>query len=584
MAVQSFKPSGTELEVSHERTERLYVKLGVGGLLGLMFLIALIWGGHRGYVWWQEKQLVRSAVRALEQGDDATAGLALRAVLQLKPSSTLAGRLLAELAEKSGDRSAPDWRRKVVDLEPNSVEDILAWARSAVQFGDLSTAGRALGMIDEKGRQRADYHAARALLAEARHDDELADSEWAKAIELDPQEKGYQLHLGILRTRANDLDRHASGKAMLALLRSDPKQRAAATRTLINDGVNRRDSAQQLLELARELQAYPEAAFSDRLLYLHFLHQIDDQQFTRYLTDLESRVATRPVDLGALINWMSENNLNLLALDFAKGLPPEILHSWPVPAALAEIYTQLKDWTKLEGTAKAGSWEQFDFLRHAYLTRALRAQDKSAAAEREWAEAVKLAASQSGSLFSLARLASEWNWDKEALDLLWVLSKNAETQAEALNTLYSCYTKLKDAQGLYRVLVRWAELAPDDLNIQNNFAQISLLLGVNPNKARDIAAAVYRKAPWNPPYAATYAYSLLTNGKSEEAVKVMSSLTDEQLRDPAIRAYYGICLAAVHDDKARQFLEAGKQSSFLPEEKRLIEKALASLGPEQLQK
>src|ERR1051325_5529131 len=105
MAVQSFKPSGTELEVSHERTERLYVKLGVGGLLGLTLLIALIWGGHRGYVWWQEKQLVRSAVRALQQGDDATAGLALRAVLQLKPSSTLAGRLLAELAEKSDRKS-----------------------------------------------------------------------------------------------------------------------------------------------------------------------------------------------------------------------------------------------------------------------------------------------------------------------------------------------------------------------------------------------------------------------------------------------------------------------------------------------
>ena len=64
---------------------------------------------------------------------------------------------------------------------------------------------------------------------------------------------------------------------------------------------------------------------------------------------------------------------------------------------------------------------------------------------------------------------------------------------------------------------------------------------------------------------------------AKEAAKVMSSLTPDQLRDPAISAYYGICLAAVHDEKARQFLTAGQQAALLPEEKKLIDKAFASL-------
>jgi hypothetical protein len=61
----------------------------------------------------------------------------------------------------------------------------------------------------------------------------------------------------------------------------------------------------------------------------------------------------------------------------------------------------------------------------------------------------------------------------------------------------------------------------------------------------------------------------------------MSSLTDEQLRDPTISAYYGICLAAVKDERARTFLKVGQRAKLLPEEKALVDKALASLGAEQ---
>jgi hypothetical protein len=58
----------------------------------------------------------------------------------------------------------------------------------------------------------------------------------------------------------------------------------------------------------------------------------------------------------------------------------------------------------------------------------------------------------------------------------------------------------------------------------------------------------------------------------------MSSLSDEQLRDPAISAYYGICLEATRDQSARSFLETGHKATLLREEKSLIDNALANLN------
>jgi len=566
------------MESFHQRKERFYLRLLFGTLLGIFLLIGIIWGGHDLYTRWQEKRLTRRATVALQNGDDATASLAARAILQMKPKSVPAARIMAELAEKSGNRAALAWRRGVAEAEPHSVEDALAWAKCALQFGDSAVAQRALAGIDERGQERADYHATSALLAQAAKQDDKAEAEWQQAVQLDPNEKGYQLQVGTLQINSKDQSRHAAGKAMLESLRGDERQRTAATRALINDGVAHHENAQTLIELARQLQDYPEATITDRLIFLDFLHQVQQPAFTTYLTQLENRVATQPADLAALLEWMSQSKLNLLALDWIKNLPQQQLNEWPVPMAVAGIYARLKDWRKLEEITRDANWRQGEFIRHAYLARALRAQDKAAAAEHEWAAATKVASGGSESILALVRITTEWSWDKEMTDLLWSLTTDPEKQRDAIQTLYRYYVRSNDTQGLYRVLVRWAEIAPNDLNVQNNLAQVSLLLNARPEEGRRLAAEIYKKMPSNAAYVTTYAYSLLTKGDPQAAVNAMSSLTQEQLRDPAVSAYYGICLAALRDDRAREFLDNAQKAELLPEEKRLIDKALASLN------
>jgi len=275
---------------------------------------------------------------------------------------------------------------------------------------------------------------------------------------------------------------------------------------------------------------------------------------------------------------MTANGMSLLAIDFAHTLPNDELAKWPVPLAMAEAHAKLADWMGLEACVKNGSWGQFDFLRRAYFSLALREQDKSVAAEREWTSAQKEASGQAQYLSTLARAASDWGWRGETLELLWLLTKHPEKQFEALHELYQRYADAGDTPGLYRVLVRLAEVDADDLRAQNNLAQISLLLKVDVERAKRLAAELYRKEGSNPAYASTYAFALYTNGDINGALKVMNGLSESQLLEPSVAAYYGVVLAAAGDKtRAGEFLELAAQAKLLPEEKDLVAKAKKTL-------
>jgi Flp pilus assembly protein TadD len=566
------------LDISAARQERTYIKISLGVMFGIILLIFAGWGGRHAYVRWQEKRWVERAAAYLQKGDTRSASLALRTVIQLKPSSVPANRLMADLADSMHDKSSLEWRRRVNALAPNSAEDLIAWARSAILYNDFSTAEHAMQQVPDSASDLASFHAAKALIAQHQGHVAVAESEWREAVRRAPSDNSYRLQLGVLQLRSNDAALHSAGERTLRELLKDPQQRVAAARALISDNVARHASTHDLLELAHNLQSYPEARLPDKLVYLDFLHQLDDPGFVSYLTQLEKSTQSNPTELGTLISWMSRNNLNLLALDFAKTAPPAALDKWPVPLAIAEVYLRLSEWKKLQTECENRNWAQFDFLRHAYLAHALRAQDKAAAAEHEWAASVKASSGDSEMTLALLKTVADWKWKEEMVELFWALSKYPERQNEAFQNLYQYYARNNDTQGLHRVLLRLAEIDPANSDVQNNLAQVSLLLNAQPEEARRIAAEIYQKKPSNAAYATTYAYGLLTSGKIREAEKVLNSLTSEQLRDPAVSAYYGICLAAANDPRAKEFLEIGQTATLLPEEKELVAKALDRLG------
>ena len=147
-----------------------------------------------------------------------------------------------------------------------------------------------------------------------------------------------------------------------------------------------------------------------------------------------------------------------------------------------------------------------------------------------------------------------------------------------LHTLYLQYAKVGDTQGLYRVLSRLTEIDQGDLKVQNNLTQLSLLLNVDLERARKCASDLYRKHPSNAAYVSTYAFSLYAKGDIKGALRVMSTLREDQLQEPSLAAYYGFMLAVAGEKgKARKYVESGKTAHLLPEEKQLIDRAEAAL-------
>jgi Flp pilus assembly protein TadD len=168
----------------------------------------------------------------------------------------------------------------------------------------------------------------------------------------------------------------------------------------------------------------------------------------------------------------------------------------------------------------------------------------------------------------LARTVSGWGWQNEMVDLLWTLTKAPETRLEALQLLYQHYAKGGDTGGVYRVLVHSSELAPEDLTMQNNLAQVSLLLDADPERARKIAADLAQKEPANAAFVSTYAFSLYARGDvaaARQALETLARSNCKSLRSPRTTAS---CLRLPGEkEKAREYLARGAKAFLLPEEK-----------------
>jgi predicted Zn-dependent protease len=174
----------------------------------------------------------------------------------------------------------------------------------------------------------------------------------------------------------------------------------------------------------------------------------------------------------------------------------------------------------------------------------------------------------------LQGLAAQWDWETQGVAALWLLADNPETERDTLQALYKYYRQRSDTAGLYRTLLRLEKTMPDDDAVHNNFAQVSLLLNVEPAKARQTARQLVERNPRNPAYASTYAFALLCNGDTAGALKTMQHLTPEQLNTPPIAAYYGLILArSEHRQEAQHYLALGDKAVLLPEEKALLSRA-----------
>jgi tetratricopeptide (TPR) repeat protein len=529
------------------------------------------------YGQWKQDRLYKAAVEAQKKKDFKSASLAARQLLKENPYHFGATEIMADLSANLRRPEAVLWRQRLVQLRPGSTKHRLDLASAAMAHNDPRLAKEALDKVKEEDRETAEFHRVAANIAFAMGNLSEAETQTIKLLKFEPDvvENQLKLHLIHLSSKNPKLSKEARDK--LAQIAERLEFRKLALRALSGDALRRRDS-KRAVELANLIGSAPDARFEDHILRLEILSLCGDPAFRSVLKTAEDEALKKPGQLFTLLRWLNGHKLGVEALDWSKQFSPEIMNLQVINLALAESYVVSTNWSGMEVWLKSRDWKEMDYLRNAFRSLAARQAKDTKSGEELWGKAVAGAAGKPDSLASLARVAYQWGWQKEAIETWWLLAKDKEHAKPALGLLTQVYKMKNDTAGLYKVAERKRQLDIHDLNNNNNYVLLSLLLNTNIEQAVELARDIHQKNPTNSFVASTYAYALHEDGNTPKALKVFNGLPEEDLRDPAIAAYYGVLLASEGQaEDAKRYLQLAKRSQLLPEEQSLVNEAWQKL-------
>jgi tetratricopeptide (TPR) repeat protein len=237
----------------------------------------------------------------------------------------------------------------------------------------------------------------------------------------------------------------------------------------------------------------------------------------------------------------------------------------------------LKDWDGLLSMVKGQNWAEADFYRFALESLAQGSLGNEFASQTSWRNAMRLSARRLDRLSQLARATAGWGWSNENMEVLQQVTSDFPKEKWAASSLVAELYLAGRTRELLQLLTKLYEEDPNDARIKNNLANLYLLRKSELDKAYKMASEVYHTAPNDPFFTSTYAFSLLSQKKSEEALKVMSDLKPNYLKIPSVAAYYGVVQAqSGHKDLAKEPLQLAGTAKLLPEEMEMVR--LAKVG------
>jgi predicted Zn-dependent protease len=551
-------------------------------VLGFGFGWTFLTYGPQAYRGWRESNLLKSANAMMAKDDFDGATRAAREVLQIDRDSLAALRILAEASEKQSRPETVAWRAQIARLEPQNLDSQLNLASAALRFGRLDIARDALDVVPPAQRDRAAYHVVAGWLARAQGNDADVEMHFAAAVAKEPANDLYQFNLAVLRIRSSDSAKRDEARKVLERLKGMPAYRAGSVRALLSDAIQMND-LQRADSLAQDLQMSQQVTFSDYLLCLDFYRKLDQKKFSALLEKVKPVAARNPHDLALLMDWMNKNGLGSDVLKWMEKLPSEITTNPPPAIAIADAFTEAKNWSRLRRWTRGGGWGDSEYLRLAYQAYSSR-QSRQASAEAEfsalWHSAERAAGEQTDREINLARLASSWSLGTEAEQLWLRVARDAPMRREALDALFRIYRANNDLPNLYKIAQKLHENSPNDTGIAANCARLALLVDQNPAEGHRLAKETYDRAPDDVNVAMTYAYSLYMLGRSAEGIAVMNKLPPKAVHDPHAAVYAAVLLLDENQAPAAQeYVFAAQAGPIFPEEKKLLEEALAKTRP-----
>ena len=554
-----------------------------GGALVVGFAVGLVLltYGPKTYGSWREARMVKRASALLSQQDFDGATAIARDVVQKHPDSLPAFSILAEASEKQNRPETVAWRAQIARVRPQDLDSQLNLASAALRFGELDTARKALENVAPADRDRAAYHVVAGWLARAQGNDAEVEQHFAAAVDQEPGNDLYRFNLAVLRIRSDAPEKSDESRKVLERLSKVPEFRAGSLRALLGDAVQR-NALERADTLAQDLQMSQQVTFADYLLCLEFYRKLDQSKFSALLEKVKPVAARNLTDLGLLLEWLNENGLAADGLKWMEKLPSEVTTKPPPAIAIADAYVRGKNWSRLKRWTRSGSWEESEYLRLAYQAYGSK-QSRQSAADVEfsslWHSAERAAADRPDREIHLARLAAKWDFPVEAEQLWLRVSKDAPSRREALDALYRIYRAKSDLRNLYRIAKRLHESSPNEVSVAADYARLALLVDQNTAEGHRVAKEAYERAPTEVNVAMTYAFSLYGLGRSAEGIEVMKKLPAEGLTDPHVAVYAAVLLLDENQVAAAQkYLAAAQSAPIFPEEKKLLDEAVAKAG------
>jgi predicted Zn-dependent protease len=538
------------------------------------------YAGYRGYRVGKNKHLMSLGHEFLAKADARNALLSVQEVLRSDPNNLDATRVMAQLTEASRLPTALLWRSRVVELDPHSLQDRLALAQTALTLRDYTTATNALEGVETADKETAAYHNIAGAVAAAANKLPEAETHFLEASRIEPQNAAPQLNLAVVRLHGSNTLELAEARTALQRLASNPTNsglRCQALRELTLDAMGHKQT-NTAVALSRQLLQETNSIFTDWMLRLEVLLETKNAEFKPALAACQHEAATNESKIYELATWEMAKTSPADALAWLRSLPLNMQTNQPATLLVAECCTASKDWSGLHAWLEKQRWGELEFLRHAFMSRALRGQELADTAKTEWEQALKSANSQKQSLVMLLRLAAQWNWVNEGEDLLWTIVNRYPHERWATQALTQTLFAGGQTRSLMQLFNQELKSAPSDISAKNNLAMTAMLLDAKELKPYDLAREVYQQAPTNSSFAATYAFSLYEQGKKADALKVMQQIKPQDLENPSIAGYYGLILkAAGGGAKAGAYLDKASKAPLLPEEKKLF--AQAKAGP-----
>lgn len=536
-----------------------------------------LWLGPSRYRAWKHDRLLRQARSYLEKSDFRNAALSVRRAWMSKPSSVDAARMTAQMAEAAGSPGAIALREKVVELEPDVLQNRLDWAAIALRMGDFTAATKALESVGESDRNNPTFQKASAILATGRGRMSEAEAHFLEAARYEPTNAVVQLNLAIVRLLSTNQAAATQARRDIEQLSTNPAVRPDALRDLASDAMKRQSYA-DALKFSVELNKESRSTFADRILQLNIMYRAKDPGTTVFLEKVQGESVTNAQNAFALCQWMMISGKSKEAIAWIRTMTPEQLARQPLPIMAVECLATIGDWNGIETMLSGQNWGEMDYHRLALRAKVCRERSELTASKSHWLKSVKATDNRLERLLQLARLTAAWDWNVEMSELVNTIVTRYPGEKKEFQALSTWLYSNGKTVAMKNLLTRLAEVDPDNLPIKNNLAVTSLLLDPQDSKAHRIAKETHDREPENPYYASTLAYSLYLQDRPKEALEMFGKLKAEQLNDPTVAAYYAIIMASTgNGPSAKKYLDRARQARLLPEERSLLAKAIAKL-------